>query len=212
MSYKENIKAEVEVIVAKGHDIEAKIIETVKTDFTKILSIVEKSGTSLKNATYETLEGIEEGLKASGQKTEDILKKSADTMLEVTKKSSEEAIAKSREAAQKSKDALDNEITKVKDEIADVNASVKERMHASYADFREKTETEKAYLQDVADGLKEYSAEKSHLLSESIDKTKDAINEANTSFENHSKALLHHSEERIAAWYNSLIKEIKKYV
>ena len=212
MSYKEEIKSKVEAIVAKGHDVDAKIIETVKTDFVKTLATAKKSGISLKTATYETLEGIEEGLKASGHKTEDILKKSANAMVEVTKKSSEEAIAKSKEIAQKSKDTLDSEINKTKEGIEKVNDTVKNKMQTSYTDFHAKVSSEKEHLQDISEGIKEYSVEKSHhLLSSSVDKTKEAIHQLDTSFKEHSTALLEHTKESASSWYQSLKNKIHKY-
>ena len=212
MSYKERMKAEVEAIVAKGKDVDANIITMVKNDFKQIIADCKKSGTSLKNVTYETLDGIEEGLKVSGYETKKVLKESADAMVEVTKKSSDAIIEISRETAQKSKDALNEEISKAKDGIAGVNDKIKDKMQASYADFQEKTDAQKAHLQDVADGMKDYSIEKSHhLLSQSVDKTKDAINNINTSFKDHSKALLEHSKEGAANWLHSLANKIKKH-
>lgn len=212
MSYKEQMKAKVEAIIAKGHDINHEIVQMVKDDFKQTIDDCKKSGTSLKSATYETLDGIEEGLKASGQKSEEVLKDSANAIVDATKKSSEVTVEKTREAAQKSKDALDNEIAKAKEGIKGVNSSIKDKMRASYADFQEKSETEKEHLQDVADGIKEYSVEKSHhLLSETVDKTKDAINSINTSIKNSSKELLQHSKDSVASWYNTLASKIKKH-
>jgi len=211
MSYKEQMKAKVEAIVADGHDINKKIVEMVKDDFKQTIDDCKKSGTSLKSATYEALDGIEEGLRVSGHETEDILKDSANAMVDVTKKSSELAIEKTREVAQKSKDALDHEIAKTKDGIAGVDSSIKDKMHASYADFQEKAETEKEHLRDVADGIKEYSTEKGQHLLLSADKTKEAISSINTSVKDKSKALLQHSEDSTAAWLNSLANKIKKH-
>ena len=116
MSYKEQMKEKVETIVAKGHDVNNQIVAMVKNDFKQIITDCKNSGTSLKSATYETLDGIEEGLKASGYETKKILKESTDAMVEATKESANATIEKSRKVAQKSKDALDGEIAKAKDE------------------------------------------------------------------------------------------------
>lgn len=205
MSYKEKIASKVKAIAAKGKDVNAKIVETVKEDFAETVQDCKSSGVSLKHATYQTLEGIEEGLKGTSYKAEDILKKSSEAMVSATESAAKKSIETTHELAQKSKDELNHALEKTHQKMDDVNSSVKEKMTKEYTAYHSKVESEKEHLAEIGEGLKEYSTEKGHhLLAVSADKAKDTANHLESSFKEHSKKLLAHSESKVTSWFDSL--------
>ena len=209
MSYKEKIASKVEEIAAKGKDVNSRIVQTVKEEFVETVKDCKASGISLKHATFETLEGVEEGLKGTSYKVEDILKQSTDVMITVTHNAAQKSIHKTSELAQKSKDELNQALKKTHQSIDDVKSSVKDKMQKEYVAYHDKVESEKEHLAEVAEGLKEYSVEKGHhLLSASADKAKETATHIETSFKENSKKLLAHGESKVTSWFDSLSKKL----
>ena len=85
MSVKEHVTQEVKKIANEGKTVGEHVIAFVKEDFNKTLTECEKAGHSVKQATQDTLEGVQAGLKAAGYKTGHIVAEAADAIVDITR-------------------------------------------------------------------------------------------------------------------------------
>ena len=206
MSYKDKIKEQVKAIVASGKNVEAGIVAMVKKDYEQTVKDSKVAGQSLKKVTYDTLEGIEEGLKSTKYNTKEILKKSSDTMVEVVKKSANTSIDETNKL-------LEDAQAKLHKSVDNVKSAAKDKVDAAYEALHQKTQEEKEHLSEVAKGLKEYSKEKAHnILDSSVQKAKDAIVHTEKSFKVRSKRFLDNVEQKASSFNHALIEKIKKHL
>ncbi len=142
MSYKNEIKNRVQTIINQyGTDSQNLISITVVNEFYRILKLSKASGISLKYTTYSVLEGVDEALDEKITNKKIFLQNLSATMAEIAYKSAQENIEK-------------------------INSLSIDKTYIA-----EKIENEKACLEDIAEGFKEYVMENGyHLLAQSVEK------------------------------------------
>jgi len=184
----------------------------VKDDFRKTLADCEKTGHSVKEATKDTLEGVQDGLKAAGHKAGDVVAKSADAIADVTHEITVQSLDVARSYADDAKDLFDKAVAKSSDATDKLEAKTKEEMKKTYVSLHQKTIAEKQKLHQVSEGIKAHAENKTHEL---IDDTRSALHHSaeksvahlqalTEASETHSKKLLHHSYAKVSEWLGKL--------
>ncbi|NIA08266.1 MAG: hypothetical protein GWP10_00455 [Nitrospiraceae bacterium] len=212
MSVKEHITQEVKKIANEGKTVDEKIIAFVKDDFHKTLADSEKTGASVEQATRDTLEGVEAGLKAGEHKTKDILSKSADAIADETRDFIVQSLDTARSHANNAKALLDKAVNESFQGMDNLKTKNKEGMEKAYAALYKKTTEETAKLREVSEGIREYAENKTQELDDATcsalqkiaEKTKLQLNTLKQTSEEHSKKLLQHSHPKVSEWLGKL--------
>ncbi|MFK5915231.1 MAG: hypothetical protein QM484_12740 [Woeseiaceae bacterium] len=212
MSIKEHVTQEVKKIAVEGKAVDDKVIAFVKSDFHQTLADCEKTGHSIKQATQDTLEGVQTGLKAAGHKTEDIVSKSADGIVDVTRDITTQSLDAVRSYADDAKALLNKAVEKSFDTMDKVEAKTKAKMEKAHDDLQERTIAEKQRLAEISEGIIEHAESKTHemnnatrsALHKSAKRSKTYLNALVDASEKHSKALLHHSHAKVSDWLGKL--------
>ncbi len=220
MTIREKITQEISRIVKEGKEIDENIIRFVKEDFSQIKDDLEKMGKPLKQATYDTLESVEAGLKAVEHKAEDILSRSANAVVDVTRDATTKSVTVARTYAERAKTSLNKVVEKSFDGVDNIEAKTREEMENAYTILHEKTMSEKARLHEVSEGIKAYAESKAQELSDakrkalhiSAEKAKDELEAWVRASEEYSKKLLDHSQTQISEWLDKLKNKIHKKI
>jgi len=208
MSVKEHVTQQVKKIVREGNTVDENIVSFVKTDFHKTLADCDKTGRSVKQATKDTLDGVQAGLEASGHKTKDLLVKSADAIVEATHDITVQSLDAARTHADDAKALVDRAVDKSFAGMDKLDAKVKDGMEKAHTSLQEKTEAEKQKLHEVGEAIREYAGNKAlslndgtrSALRDSAGKSKAHLRTLAQASEEHSKKLLHHSHTKVAEW------------
>jgi|GEM_PF-4262085 len=145
MAYKNEIKEKIQIILKEEPQNYTYISITVVNEFSRILQLSKSSGLSLRHTTYSILEGLDEALQDHTAQKEKIFQAVTKAMAEVAYNSAKK------------------EIQKIKSLPLDKK------------NIAEKIESERAHLEDIAEGFKEYVLENGyHLLAQSVEKVQNA--------------------------------------
>lgn len=217
MSIKERVRAEVEKIVARGHQINTEVIAFVKEDYEKTLDDVGKGMETIGDATREYLDGVEEGLKAAGHEAEKLVHKSAEALVDVSRQLGDRGMEAARRSAIKAKASLNEALDKTKGSMDNVEDRIRNRMTDAYGAFREVSDKGQERLEAVGRGIKAYADRKKTELNsdakaalhKTTDRSRVLAQELAASTEKHSKELLSHSLKKTADWLAKLADKIK---
>ena len=216
MSIKETVSAGVRKIAEAGKDVDAKTVAFVKQSFHQTHEACDKSGASLKTATQETLAGAAAGLKSAGYQTGQLLGQCAQAISDDTRKATEASLAAARKATDHAKATLAVATKKAvehsKDGVDKAEEDARAAMTSAYADLQKKISRAEAHLKDVATGINAYAKSATHDLGDASRKamhdaahqTEAALGALEKTTKEHSKDLLHHSEEKVSQWLDSL--------
>ena len=217
MSIKERVKSDVEKIVAKGHQVDQEVISFVKEDYAKTLDDVGKGMDTVKEATLEYLEGVEEGLKAVGHESSKLVSKAAEALVEVSRDLGDKGVDAAKKIAVEARAALNTALEKSKGSIDSVDEKTKKQMKDAYARLNEVGEAGKARLKGVGEGINAYLVRKKgdlsnsarQTLNRSADRSKELVRKLAGSTEAHSNELLSHSLEKVSGWLGKLADKVK---
>ncbi len=217
MNIKSRIKSDVEKIVSKGHQVDQQVISFIKKDYGKTLDDVGKGMDAVKETTLEYLEGVEEGLKATGHESGKLVIKAAEAIVEVSRDLGDRGVNAARKIAVEAKAALNTALEKAKGSIDDVEEKTKKQIKNAHARLNEVDESGKARLEGVGEGIKAYTVRKKNDLSDSArqslnrsaDNSKELVRKLARSTETHSKELLSHSFEKVSGWLRKLAYKVK---
>ena len=217
MSIKERVKSDVEKIVAKGHQVDQEVISFIKEDYTKTLDDVGKGMDTIKESTLAYLEGVEEGLKATGHESGKLVSKAAEVLVEVSGNLGNKGVDAAGKIAVEARAALNTALEKAKGSIDNVEGKTKEQMKDALAHLNKAGEIGKARLEGVGEGIKAYAVLKKNDLSDSArqvlnrsaDSSKELVRKLNKSIKAHSKELLSHSLEKVSGWLGKLADKVK---
>ena len=216
MSIKETVSAGVKKIAESGKDVDAKTIAFVKKTFHQTHEACDKSGASLKKATEETLAGVTAGLKSAGHQTGHLVGMCAQAISDDTRKATEASLSAARKAADDAKAALAAATKKAlehsKEGVNKTEEDARAAMTSAYANLQTKTSQAEAHLKDVATGINTYAKSSAHDLDAASRKamhaaahqTEAALVALEKTTKEHSKTLLHYSEEKLSQWLDSL--------
>ena len=216
MSIKETVSAGVRKIAEAGKDVDAKTVAFVKKTFHQTHEACDKSGASLKTATEETLAGVAAGLKSAGHQTGHLVGKCAQAISDDTRKATEASLAAARKAADHAKASLAVATKKAvehsKDGVNKAEEDTRAAMTSAYADLQKKISQAEAHLKDVTTGINAYAKSSAHDLDaasrkamhDAAHQTQAALVALEKAAKEHSKTLLHHSEEKLSQWLDNL--------
>ncbi len=217
MSLKERVKSDVEKIVAKGHQVDDKLIAFIKKDYAKTLDDVGKGIDTVKETTIEYLDGVEEGLKAVGHKSAKLINKAAEAMVDIAGKLGDKGVDAAGKVAVEARAVLNIALEKTKGSIDNVEEKTKEQMKDAFARLNKAGEIGKTKLEGVGEGIKAYAARKKGDLSDSArqtlnrsaDSSKEYVHKLALSTEAHGKELSRHSLEKVSGWLEKLADKVK---
>lgn len=217
MATKEEVKEGVQKIVSEKSDVNDEVMAFVEKEYQNTLENLEKEKDAVKRATQETLEGIEEGIKAAGKKSEELVQKCAEVLLRVAEKYSEKGIAEAHRTAEEAKASLNAALEKTRGTMEGVEGEIKEKVKETHGRLYEIGELGKARLEGVGEGIKAYVSQKKTELNEpcraALQKTSKKAQELGRrlvkSTEKHSRELLSHSLEKVAAWLKEMSHKVK---
>ncbi len=169
MSYKDEIKIEVEAISESNTKISEEIKQILEKIYAQALEDNKKTGQSVESLTYEILEGIEEGLKIKDEQAEEILKTVADTITEIIHKSATKNIYKSHTNAHLAKERLKEVIELEKAHLLEsmdaFKAYAEDRSYKLFAKNLYKTETKiSKFIHTIASKIQLHKTEKDKLI------------------------------------------------
>jgi len=217
MSIKERVKSDVEKILAKGHQLDQEVISFVKEDYAKTLDDVGKGMDTVKEATLEYLEGVEEGLKAAGHESAKLVSKVAEALVEVSGDLGDRGVDAAKKIAVEARAALNTALKKSKGSINNIDEKTKEQIKDAHARLNEVGEAGKSRLKGAGEGINAYLGRKKgdlsdsarQALNKSVDSSKELVHKLARSTEAQSKELLSHSLDKVSDWLGKLADKVK---
>jgi len=119
MSYKSEIKYQIEMALSSESQDEVKAIAIIEKIYEKALEESKKTGHSIQTITYEILEGIEEGYASAPERVEPILQNATAIITEVIDHSAKEKIEKQHQQFILAQEALLESIEAEKAHLGD---------------------------------------------------------------------------------------------
>lgn len=213
---KDKVVRKIKEIVDDGKSVQENVLEFLEKDMKETLEDYEKAKSSLHELVGGTLEAVKEvNLKQGGEQLDEFVTKAADTILGSVKGVASDAVEGAEILADRAREDLDRAIQAAAGDFDKVEEKVKEEMKAALTVLTEKTEAEKARLREAEDAVRKFVEQNSDnlgsqvntALDETVDKSREYLKKFEIKTSEHIEKLLHHSDEKVNTWLNSLKKE-----
>lgn len=216
MDTKERVSKAVQEIATKGEKIDDNLVSLVKSNYRDTLAGCIKTGESIKNATNDTLQGIETGLRTTGQESASLMEKTFDAIMGVAHDVVDQTMDTSRSYANDARLALDKALDDAHGEVGKVNTQTRENMTRAHAHLLQETEAEKARLQDIAESILDYSKNSGKAWGEAglasyksaLATSQQQIDEINRKTSEQTEKLLRHSQANVSEWLQKMAEDI----
>jgi len=220
MSVKDRIKNEVETIVAKGHQVEQKVIIFIRDDYTETLNDLQVDMKIERELTLEYLEGVEEGLLPVGHESGKLMNRVAETLIEVSRDLGTKSVETAQRAALEARSTLNSAMDRAQGSMEVLVQKAEEQMQAAYERFIEAEAAGKARLNGVGEGIKAYVDREKTVLTDSVgqalndtaESVKELVLNLSQSTEEKSRELIEHSKGKVSDWLREMADKIKPQV
>ncbi len=217
MSIKERVKNEVEIIVAKGHQVEHEVIVFIRQDYAETLNDLQVDMKIERELTLEYLEGVEEGLASAGHESGRLISKVAETLMEVSRDLGNKSVAAAEKAALETRNALNAALENTQGSMDSFVQKAEARMREAYARLIEVGEAGKARLTEVGEGIKAYvDRDKTEFadsvrqsLNNSAESAREFVQQLSQSTEAKSRELIELSRDKVSDWLKEMAEKIK---